>query len=72
MAGRRPRPPWPWRDWFFSLLIGVGLALTCIVLVSRGQAPAGSVSAESVKPQRSVGLEFHISFRILLPENKGG
>lgn len=72
MATRRPGPPTPWREWFFSLLLGVGLALVCILFLTRRQAPAAQTAPEQTRAQPSVGLELNFSVRILLPERKDG
>ena len=72
MANRRSRPPTPWREWFFSLLLGVGLALMCIGLLSRRPAPVYQTTSEQSRDRHSVGLEVHFGFQILLPEHKDG
>ncbi len=72
MRAGRDRPPTPWREWFFSLLLGVGLALLCIALLSRRETAVVQLQEPQASSRPSVGLEFHISFHILLPENKGG
>ena len=72
---KRPGGPTPWREWFFSLLLGVGMAILCIALLSRCQSPAVQTTTSSTSRQSgqsSIGLEFNFAMRILLPEHKGG
>ena len=69
MTGKRSRPPTPWREWFFSLLLGVGLALICIGLLSRRQTAVIQTTTEHTQPRNGVGLELHLGFQILLPEH---
>ena len=69
MANRTPRPPTPWREWFFSLLLGVGLALVCIGLLSRRQTTVVQTTDQHTQRQNSIGLELHLGFQILLPEH---
>ncbi len=58
----------PWRDLLFSLFLGAVLALLCMAWLGKGsgvpEAPA--VEGESAR-QRSVGFEFVVRFRVLLP-----
>ena len=72
---KRPKPPTPWREWFFSLLLGVGMAILCIALLSRGPTPVVQTSgtqSTAGPARRSIGLEFRFGIHILLPDNKGG
>lgn len=65
-----------WTDWLLSVLLGVGLALLCILWLGGRAAPnapatpaPGAVSQET---GRSLGFEFTLRFRILLPERQAG
>ncbi len=62
----------PWRDLLFSLLLGAVLALLCMAWLGRGStAPeAPAVEGEGGR-QRSVGFEFVVRFRVLLPDRAG-
>ncbi len=58
----------PWRDLLFSLLVGAVLALLCMAWLGRGSAaPEAPVVEGTDAQQRSVGLEFVVRFRVLLP-----
>lgn len=75
MTRRRRDRPEPWRDWLLSALLGVGLALLCIVFLN-GRTPNALPAATSAAPAadqdggRSLGFEFTLRFRILLPKGK--
>ncbi len=59
----------PWRDWLFSLLLGVALALLCMAWLGRGStAPEAPATEGESAQQRSVGFEFVVRFRVLLPD----
>ena len=60
----------PWRDWLFSLLIGAVLALLCMAWLGRSDPPnpPETTVAEDQREQRSVGFEFVVRFRVLLPD----
>ncbi len=58
----------PWRDLLFSLLIGAVLALLCMAWLGRGSNPPEAPAVEGEEGrQRSVGFEFVVHFRVLLP-----
>ncbi len=59
----------PWRDLLFSLLFGAVLALLCMAWLGRGSAAPETPAAEGESAQqRSVGFEFVVRFRVLLPD----
>ena len=61
----------PWRGWLASLLLGMILAVLCLGWLNRHDPPAYMPGQETVDAQaarqRSVGFEFSLGFRILLP-----
>ena len=61
----------PGRGWFFPVLLGLFLAVLCLNWLNRRTAPVYVPSQETVDAQvtnqRSVGFEFSLGFRILLP-----
>ncbi len=62
----------PWRDLLFSLLIGAVLALLCMAWLGRGSAVPEVPAVEGEEGrQRSVGFEFVVRFRVLLPDRAG-
>lgn len=77
MSKRRRDRDDRWIDWLFSVLLGVGLALLCILWLggrSARNAPAAPENPSSVtaaETGRSLGFEFTLRFRILLPEKTG-
>ncbi len=59
----------PWRDWLFSLLLGAVLALLCMAWLGRSSAAPETPAEEGEGgQQRSVGFEFVVRFRVLLPD----
>lgn len=70
MTRRRRDRPEPWRDWLLSALLGVGLALLCILWLNGRRAPAAPAPAEEQTEERSLGFEFTLRFRILLPKGR--
>ncbi len=59
----------PWRDLLFSLLFGAVLALLCMAWLGRGPtAPEAPAAEGEAGGQRSVGFEFAVRFRVLLPD----
>ncbi len=59
----------PWRDLLFSLLVGAVLALLCMAWLGRSStAPAAPAVEGEAGQQRSVGVEFVVRFRVLLPD----
>ncbi len=59
----------PWRDLLFSLLLGAVLALLCMVWLGRSSSVPATPAAEGEEEQqRSVGFEFVVRFRVLLPD----
>lgn len=77
MRRRRWNGQGSWRDWLWSALLGVGLALLCIIWLS-GRTPETVPAAAPVSSaaewdgERSLGFEFTVRFRILLPRDKDG
>ena len=71
MDDRRRDDNGPWRGWFFSVLLGLFLAMLCLNWLNRRATPVYLPSQEAVDAhaanQRSVGFEFSLGFRILLP-----
>ena len=65
------------RDWLWSALLGVGLALACIIWLngrSSSALPAAPPTAPAVDQsgERSLGFEFTLRVRILLPKGREG
>ncbi len=59
----------PWRDLLFSLLLGAVLALLCMAWLGRSSAAPETPAVEGeAGQQRSVGFEFVVRFRVLLPD----
>lgn len=65
-----------WRDWLWSALLGIGLALVLILWTGwarNTEDPEREPVFPLGEPEetgRSLGLEFNFRFRILLPEDK--
>lgn len=78
MTRRRQDRPELWRDWLWSALLGVGLALALIFWLGRAHRPEvperelGSAAQEQRDTDRSLGFEFTVRFRVLLPKDKDG
>lgn len=68
-----------WVDWLLSVLLGMGLALLCILWLggrsarnTPAAAPENPPSVTAAEAGRSLGFEFTLRFRILLPEHQAG
>lgn len=62
----------PWMGWLASLVFGVVIAMVCMAWLGRATQSARSPSTDAVQAQqRSLGFEFTLRFRILLPEKAG-
>ena len=77
MGKRRRNGRGDMRDWLWSALLGVGLALVCIFWLNGrrpGVLPAASPAVQTADQsgERSLGFEFTLRFRILLPKGKEG
>lgn len=76
MAHHRESGPRPWQEWLWSALLGVGLALALIFWLGRARTPEREAWAPSApqeeREQRSVGFEFTVRFRVLLPDRAEG
>lgn len=76
MEKRRRNRDDRWTDWLLSVLLGVGLALLCILWLggraARNAPAAPDPATVTQEAGRSLGFEFTLRFRILLPESKAG
>lgn len=78
MTRRRRDRPELWWDWLWSALLGIGLALALIFFLGRAHRPEvpeqepGSAAQEQGDADRSLGFEFTVRFRVLLPRDKDG
>lgn len=75
MEDRRYSETGPWRGWLFSLLLGMALAFVCLTWLNRRAASPPMPDLEGPETtaqsqQDSVGFEFSLRFRILLPQGK--
>lgn len=58
--------------WLVSLVFGVVIAMVCMAWLGRTAPGAQSPATDAVQThQRSLGFEFTLRFRILLPEKAG-
>ncbi len=59
--------------WLASLVFGVVIAMVCMAWLGRAAQSAPEPSADGVQAhqQRSLGFEFTLRFRILLPDKTG-
>lgn len=71
MTRRRQSGPGLWREWLWSALLGIGLALVLILWLGSARTPKGREEEPvSTQEERSLGFEFTVRFRILLPKGK--
>lgn len=58
--------------WLASLVFGVVIAMVCMAWLGRATQSVPEPSTDAVQAhQRSLGFEFTLRFRILLPEKAG-
>ncbi len=73
MEDRRRREDRPWRGCLLGVLAGLVLALLCLTWLERRSGPAPAefpVGTAGQEGQNSVGVEFSLRFRVLLPQGE--